>query len=639
MKRAYLSLIVTVVLSSNAYIWAATNNSGNNPTFLVVEMISNGWKLHADQEGPNTTIDIGVDIGADGTYDYWMSEDRSIVREGSTNQEEIFVDNLTSESGWMHVLIALDQYAGEMAKIKIVDKSDTAYIAVNYIRLNNADGKVVANNVPNGWFEATPALTGWHVIAAESNLTATQVLVTDEEFRFSASSTKFINTKVNGNEGKIVLESDPFVLTPVSSFVYGAFAGPVSAYFDKHEAWLTDNGIKVFVDVGTATQDPDGVFTEGVDVPLTGVLFDDSDPNRISLQANIFNTSGLEGRRARVVAVDDDRFDGIGLDCIRMNYDTTTIRNGNFEEGFENGYPTGFITNPSDTRNPVKALSAHPSGGLPGWTQYNHSTNTNAQWTFFGWPGSNHSREGRVWVSSGSLVGAANNDNAVRDYTGLELWSDVFVIQPIPDAANHLFYSFEIGQTAYKAQPDGLFKDIQMQVDVNENNSFTDTADYAYKVRSQAGGWNREQYAAGGIDEWNYPQYRFYVQPDHQGLMARFHVEDRLTSEWAWMGVDDFYFWNGQTADLAFPNSDFEMGDLTNWEGEIANGLSSWLSGTQEMFDAGLATQVELNDHISYVDGNFAADSAGGDEATGVLNSAPFLIPETSSKVSGWSLY
>lgn len=639
-KRIGKLLLIAMLAGYGLTAWPATNNTGNNPTFLVVQMISNGWKLHADQAAPNTTIDIGVDIGADGTYDYWMSEDRSIVRESITDQEEIFVDNTTSQSGWMNVIIDLSMYAGKMAKIKIVDKSTTAYIAVNWIRLNNADGTVVKNKVPNGWFAETPALNGWHVIAGESSLTADQLLVKDETFNLTANNTQFVNTQVNGNGSTAVIESDAFELTPIASFVYGTFAGPCSSYFDKPGAWLTENGIQIYIDVGTEAKDPDGKYTAGVDVPLTGVLFDDSDTNRITLQANILNTSGLEGRRAQFVAVDNDPQDGIGLDCIRMNYDTTTIRNGNFEEGFETGYPAGFITNPNDTDIPVKAITSHPSGSLPGWKQIKTSTDADAQWTFFGWPGSNYSREGRVWVASGSAVGAPNNDTGVRKYTGLELRSDVFVIQPIPAAASNPFYSFDVGQTAYKVQPDGLFKDVQMQVDVNGNGEFIDANDYAYKVRSQGGGWNREQYSAGGIDEWNFPPYRFYIQPEHQGLSARFHVEDRLTSEWAWIGVDDFYFWDGKTADLAFPNSDFEKGDLTNWNEEISG--ETWLSGTVDMVNEGLAGHNSLNDHVSYIDGNYSADSAiasDGDGATGVLYSTPFVIPKSSTAVSDWSLF
>ena len=605
---------------------SATNNNGNNPTFLVVQMISNGWALHADQTAPDTTIDIGVDVGADGTYEYWMSEDPSIVRESRTNQDTIFVDNLTSEAGWMNVIIALEEYAGETVKLRIVDKTPDAYIAVNSIRHNNADGLVVPNNVPNGWFDAEPNLNGWTIV--EGDATADQLITVNTEFSLSSNTDKFYNTQINGDETIAVIESEPFVLSPVSSFVYGTFAGPVSAYFDKPGAWLTENGLMVYVDVGTETEDPDGEYTEGVDVPLKGVLFDDSDEDRITLQANMLNTSGLEGRRAQVVAVDNDTFDGIGLDNIRMNYDTSVIRNGNFEEGFEDEFPEGFIDDPSNARIPIRALSDHPSGGLPGWTQIK-SADAVGDWTFFAWPGANFSREGRVWIASGSTPGDANNDHGVRENTGIELRSDVFVIQPIPDPASSVFTSFDIGQTGYKAQPDGNVKDIQLQVDMNANGEFTDSSDYAYKVRSQGGGWNREQYANGGIDEWNYPPYRFYIQEEHQGKQARFFIIDQLTSQWAWLGVDDFYFWDGETAELAFPNSDFEMGDMTNWEEEITGAESygnTWLSGNQVAQDLGLHNS--LNDHIAYIDGNFSADSANsGDDPTGYLQSTTFMIP------------
>lgn len=632
-----VAAVAAICAVTTGLTMAATNNTGNNPTFLVVQMISNGWQFHADQSGPATGIDIGVDVGADGTFEYWMSEDPSIVREGITNQEEIFVDNLTSQAGWMNVLINLEEYAGETVKLRIVDNTADAYIAVNSIRLNNADGDVVQNGVPNGWFDDSTNLAGWTVVSGDA--TADQLITTDTEFNLTSNTDKFFNTQVNGNTTTAVIESDSFVINPVSSFVYGTFAGPVSSAFDKSGAWLTENGLMVFVDVGTETTDPDGVYTEGVDVPLKGILFDDSDEDRITLQASILNTSGLEGRRAKLVAVDNDGFDGIGLDSIRMNYDTSIIRNGNFEEGFEDAYPAGFISNTGDAKIPVKALSSHPTGSLPGWTEVKQSGAV-GEWTFFGWPGANFSREGRVWVSSGSTDGDANNDRGVRENTGIELHSDVFVIQPIPDPATSVFTSFEIGQTPYKAQPDGLVKDVQMQVDIDGNGSFTDAADYTYKVRAQGGGWNREQYANGGIDEWEYPAYRFYIQPDHQGKQARYYVIDELTSQWAWIGVDDFYFWDGQTADLAFPNSDFEMGDMTNWEEELVGGMDTWLSGDEVAQAQGLHNS--LNDHISYVDGHYSADSANsGDGPTGFLQSLPFTIPTAAggTDVTVWELY
>ena len=631
-----MSFLGTVCLLLAAPCWSATNNTGNNPTFLTVQMISNGWLMHGEQTAPDTNIDIGVDVGADGTYEYWMSQDPSIVRESRTNQDEIFVDNTTSQSGWMNVIIVLEDYAGQTVKLRIVDKTPDAYIAVNSIRLNNADGLVVQNGVPNGWFNDDANLNGWNIV--EGDATADQLITVDEEFMLSSNSNKFFNTQIDGNATVAVIESEPFELIPISSFVYGAFAGPVSAAFDKPGAWLSENGLMVYVDVGTETQDPDGEYTDGVDVPLKGVLFDDSDEDRITLQANMLNTSGLEGRRAQVVAVDNDEWDGIGLDSIRMNYDTSIIRNGNFEEGFEDGFPTGFISNPSNGRIPIKSLTDHPSGGLPGWTQIK-SAGSEGDWTFFAWPGANFSREGRAWVASGSSPGDANNDHGVRDNTGIELRSDVFVIQAIPDPASSLFTSFEIGQTAYKALPDGNLKDIQMQVDVNGNGDFADASDFAYKVRNQGGGWNREQYANGGIDEWNYPSYRFYIEDEHQGLQARYFVIDQITSEWAWLGVDDFYFWDGATAALTFPNSDFEMGDMTNWEEELTGGdHSTWLSGNAVAQELGFHNS--LNDHISYIDGDYSADSANsGDGPVGYLQSVPFTIPVVSTNVANWELH
>ncbi len=612
--------------------WSATNNTGNNPTFLVVQMISNGWTAHLEQSEPATGIDIGVDVGADGTFEYWMSEDPSIVRENRTNQDEIFVDNLVSESGWMNVIIALEEYAGETVKLRIVDNTPDAYIAVNWIRHNNADGIIVPNSVPNGFFE--DGLNGWTVL--ESSATEDQ-LINDHggDSLLASNSTAFFSTQIDGNATTAVIESEPFVAAPMTSFVYGAFAGPVSAAFDNDGAFLTENGLRVYVDVGTETEDPNGQYDEETDVPLKGIIFDDSDPERITLQVSLLNTSGLEGRRAQVVLEDNDSFDGIGVDSVRHNYDTSIIRNGNFEEGFEDGYADGVNVNPGSSRNEVHSFD--DIGGVPGWTQ---TTSGNGEWTLFGWPGANFSREGRVWVASGSTDGDANNDVQVRENVGLTLISDVFTLRPIRDAASHVFTSFEIGQTPYKAQPDGRIKDVHMQVDIDGNGAFEDADDFAYKVRAQSGGWNREQYASGGIDEWGYPPYRFYIEPEHQGLQARYFVIDELDSQWAWIGVDDFYFWDGSTADLAFPNSDFEMGDMSGWEDTLNGGsFGTWLSGNEVAQDLGFHNS--LNDHIAFIDGDWSADSANsGDGPTGTLISEPFTLPtlEGGTAVADWEL-
>ena len=204
----------------------------------------------------------------------------------------------------------------------------------------------------------------------------------------------------------------------------------------------------------------------------------------------------------------------------------------------------------------------------------------------------------------------------------------------------HAYSINVIGQTGYKAQPDGNVKDIHLQVDVTGNGSFTDDGDFAYKVRAQSGGWNREQYVNGGIDEWNYPSYRFYIADEHQGMQARYFVIDEITSQWAWLGVDDFYFWDGSTADLAFPNSDFEMGDMTNWEEELLGGsFDTWLSGN-EVAQA-LGFHNSLNDHLAYIDGDYSADSANsGDGPTGFLQSVPFTIPTMSggTGIIDWEL-
>jgi hypothetical protein len=69
--------------------------------------------------------------------------------------------------------------------------------------------------------------------------------------------------------------------------------------------------------------------------------------------------------------------------------------------------------------------------------------------------------------------------------------------------------------------------------------------------------------------------------------------------------------------------------------------FGSWLAGTPDMVDAGRAGHVILNDVLSWVDGDFAADSAEtGDGNVGELWSNPFTIPTLQvTAVEDWSLF
>lgn len=611
--------------------WSATNNTANNPTFLSMEVITNNYATLSPE-----TIDIGVDLGADGTYDYWLSGDNSIVRDGGRAE--------VGPANWKRILIALDAHAGKMAKIKIVDNSASGFIAINDIRLNHADDGVVANGVLNGTFEDSTLLAGWTVLSG--NLTAAQLVQTDTALAATPYGIRYFTTGANGNAGTATVESSAFELTPITSFVYGIFGGPASARFNKPGAQDSDNGLFVYVDVGTETQNPNGQYDAGTDVPLTGFYWQAADNG---MEATIINTSGLEGKKAQFVAADVSLTHGISLDAIRMNWDNSIIANGGFEEGFEGGVlPAGWDGS-------VRAPSEHPSGGIPHWTvnkipdlDGNPINDEEATFTYFGGPGDGWSHSERVHVGSGSYF----DGSAEPTFAGIELRSDVFTIQAIPAASQSVFLSFNSAQSSTRidqvidpvtGEGEDNLATIQLQVDTNNNGSFEDTQDFIYRQQNQGIAWAREQF--GEVDEWHYPEYRFYIAPEHQGRQGRLYVQETMTGGWAWMAVDDFYFWNGASANLAFPNSDFEMGNLTNWNEEIitTNDFTSWLSTIPANVPARASHKI-MNGINSWLDGEFAADSAqdvggSGDNAKGILWSNAFTIPTLQgTPVEDWSI-
>lgn len=621
MKYLYWGLICTLALVPATASWSATANTANNPTFLVIDACSNGWENLS-----SNTLDIGVDIGANGSYDYWLSQDTLLVKSGPVGNKDA-----VGPANWRTIVVNLDAYAGETAKIKIVDNSTSYYMAINSIRLNNADGTAVPNGVPNGSFENATALSGWTVTGSQ---TATQLLKTDTALAATNYETKYIDT---GIAGTATIESNSFVLTPVSSFIHGIFGGPVSSKWDKPGASGSDNNLYVFIDVGTASQDPNGQYDAGTDIPLYGFYYQNADG---AMEVWVINTSGFEGRRARVTAIDRSATSAFGLDGIRMNWDNSIIRNGGFEEGFEEGFPEGF------QGTSVRASSEHPSGKIPGWNVTQVDNDPDSDVTYYGVPnGGTWSRSDLVCVGSSAFFDGTN----VPDLQ-VEFRSDVFVIQPIPSPADNVFLSFNSGQysTRIDAPPTdtdpGSRCTVELQVDVTGNSAFDDAGDFIYREVNQGASWAREQF--GEVDEWHYPDYRFYIAAEHQGKQGRLYAEDTNTGAWAWMAVDDFYFWNGATAALAFANSDFEAGSLTNWNEEnlTPTQFTSWLSTQPNNINA-VATHKIMNGIVSWPDGLYAADSAqdiggSGDNAEGKLWSNAFTIPtKAGTRVSDWALF
>lgn len=641
MKRFIVSTTLVACLAVCG--WTATNNSGNAPTFLHLDICTNGI---GDNSGGKPlarmepdVFDIGIDFGADGSVDRWLSEERTEYL-GGDNQETISID------GWRRFYLRLDADAGKTAKIRIVDKSPDYYIAVNAIRLNYADGVAVPNEVPNGFFEAETPLNGWTILDGSVSDPASLV-INDENGEFNMYSTKFFSSRTDvfgsDNSETVVIESDAFDLKPLTSFVYGMVSGGGSELWNIPEAGLSDNACGVFLDI----EPLNGEYNEGVDVPLTGFFGGMADSVRNQMHPVILNTSGLEGKQCQIIAIDNSEFYHIGLDSWRMNWDVDIIRNGGFDEG---------IPTPEEDPNATEWFSEqllehtlHPSGGIPGWTVISEF---NDPVYFFDKACHGSQFSGRTYI------GTAGNSEG-RFFTGMKVVSDPFTITALPDLANSIFMQFASAQGSARERytDDGGSSEhgvVELRVDVNENGQFGDAEDYAYKQIHQGMGHN---FNTSNMDLWQYPEYRFYIKPEHYGKPAQIFLEDTMgpsRGSYGWMCVDDFYVWNGQEAVLPFPNSDFEMGSMENWTEETnINGgeLDSWLSASSEMWLDGLvcrdascaAGHVAMNNRSTMADGNFAADSApneyaNGDAGTGSLTSITFNLP-TLTNVQEWSLF
>ena len=603
--------------------WPMTNDTGNAPTFLWLDVCTNGIGDKPDQVviprmSPDT-VDVGVDLDADGTVDRWLSHEKTEYL-GRDNQDAV------SYSGWRRYLLRLDSDAGKKAKIRIVDKSSTYYIAVKAIRLNYADGTVVPNRVPNGFFDDPTPLKSWKIL--EGSITDPAKLIhKDTAGKEIFYGSQYYSTFVNGNQDTATIESDVFTLEPPTSFVYGMVQGGGSELWNiKNWGPGTDNASYVYIDVGTETQDPNGKYDDGIDIPLTGFSPLDRDGLITTNMHPVFlNTSGLEGKRAQVVAVDDSSVYAIQLDGFRMNWDNTIIKNGGFEDIPEDWY--GDET--------PREYKTHPSGKIPGWNVTTHKLADGSQpdGNVFYYGPHNSNFSDRVFISTYSIADEAiANERTLR---GVEIRSDVFTITRLPDPAKSVFFQYDGAQGTNRIRPEGQ-SSVELQVDTNGNGQFNDAVDYTYREINQGMGWNIN---TSNLDLWQYPRYRFYIKPEHYGKQAQIYVEDGLTANYAWMCVDDFVFWNGQSIVQPFPNADFENGDLTNWTEDPQRGLSTWLGGTPEIVASDSKTaNIAMNGRPSIADPNYCGDSGEGDDKTGTLISIPFKIPTLIAPVDDWSI-
>lgn len=614
-------------LSANA----ETNNSGNPPAFIAIDLCSNGIGDMVGTYGiprmEPDVFDIGLDFGPDGTVDRWLS-DESAAFLGRGNSNQILHD------AWRRIYyFQLDEFTGQDLQVHIVDKSPEYYLAINSIRVSGADGTVVPNAIKNGFFE--DGLSNWTVV--ETSLADPNALIIDdangEHVNYSG---KFLSTMSNVNSGDFsetaVLVSDTLTLTPVTSFIYGMVAGGGSEFVNLPGSVGSDNASGVYIDIGTETEDPNGQYDPGTDVPLVGYWGGIAEQARNDFASVFLNTSGLENRRAQVVGFDDSSAYHITLDGYRMNWDweESIIRNGGFDEGI----PTPESDpNASDWFNDevgnLLIAEDHPSGGIPGWQVIKKPGTFGDVWWWDDQGRDDH-------MSGRAFVGTGGND--VFEI-GAEIRSDVFVIQRIPPSEESVFVQFASAQATDRVRYGGpnteiAFGRLEMMVDVNGNGEFDDDGDFSYVQRNQGMAPNQTN---SSRDLWHHPEYRFYVKPEHQGLQAMMRIEDNfgpIARSYGWLCFDDLFVWDGRQARLAFPNSDFEQGTLENWTTEIlgGGGFETWLSGSKKAFDEGLVTHSAMNNRSVSIDGDYAVDTAanetgGGDSGMGVLTSIGFELP------------
>lgn len=648
--------------------WATTvmadgpHNNSNGPAFIVIEFCSNGIGTQAPinptADDPfqfntvypgipmltNNVFDIGLDIDADGTVDRWLSEEPATFLADGANSASIHYGN----NGWVHAYFyQLSQYVGRTMKVVVVDRSADYYMAIKSIRVNGADGNLVKNALRNGSFEE--GLTGWTVKESVNNAGNNNALIYhDVDSTYITHGTNFFTTRTDptstDSTETAVIESDAFVLPAITSFIYGNVSGGASEFVNNAGANTSDNASGVYVDLGTTTADPDGKFVLGEDLPVVEFWPGPGGRQNSDIYSVFINTSGLEGRKAQIVAFDNSTVFSVAIDAFRMNWDweESIIKNGGFDQGIPTPESDSTATDWfQELGNGSLTPSSHPSGKIPNWTVKLAADATGDAY-FFDASAEHRHMSGRTFVGTGA---------GDPSKTGVEIRSDVFTITPIPAPTNSVFVGFASAQATdrIRYEDDGSVKYyglIELVVDVNGNGVFGDGSDFTYTQRNQAlGGPN--QTTAGGHDAWHFPAYRFYIKPEHQGLQAQFHAavhfalaDNAPKNGWSWIAIDDLFVWDGSQARLAFTNSDFEMGTLDNWTPTYDSlnwepTFTNWLSGNLEVYRQGLVGSLPLNDHGSSFDGKYAADSApnevphsNSDSDTGDITSIPFTLPK-----------
>ncbi len=167
-------------------------------------------------------------------------------------------------------------------------------------------------------------------------------------------------------------------------------------------------------------------------------------------------------------------------------------------------------------------------------------------------------------------------------------------------------------------------------------------------ITFKIGGWRE---TPGGGENWNYvtlnrasdgAEIDRVLAPNITGTMSTEYLDgssvvgqnvyimvldEAANYGYAWITVDNFRIIEGLPpcdayTDLAFPNADFETGDLTGW------------TVTGDAFGASLNTWPSSGFHCNYVGTSYPA----GESKTGSIQSPSFLLTKTgvSFKIGGW---
>src|SRR5262249_4400207 len=152
-----------------------------------------------------------------------------------------------------------------------------------------------------------PPLKDWTVVETTVS-DPSKLIISDPTGKMVAYSGKFLSTMTDPQSGNFseqaVLESAVFTLPPVTSFIYGNISGGGSEFVNLPGGNGTDNGCGVYIDIGTATEDPNGKYDPGHDIALEGFWGGDPSSGLQDFGSVFINTSSMEGRRAQVVGFD-----------------------------------------------------------------------------------------------------------------------------------------------------------------------------------------------------------------------------------------------------------------------------------------------------------------------------------------------